>query len=149
MKIIVKITEKRKSIKKSGFFYTAKDRYDNFFMFNSDESLNNNHYYLVDIVKCKHWISDIITLDLQEFNIYSLTIKNNVLTFNGEPIKSNDIIIKRVNLQKVADINKKMEYLRKTKPNENMIIGYEKFLENYKRGLTIEKEAVNYLKNKA
>ena len=34
-------------------------------------------------------------------------------------------------------------------PNENMIIGYEKFLENYKRGLTIEKEAVNYLKNKA
>ena len=45
MKIIVKITEKRKSIKKSGFFYTAKDRHDNFFMFNSDESLNNNHYY--------------------------------------------------------------------------------------------------------
>ena len=126
MKIIVKITEKRKSIKKSGFFYTAKDRHDNFFMFNSDESLNNNHYYLVDIVKCKHWISDIITLDLQEFNIYSLTTKNNVLTFNGEPIKSNDIIIKGVNLQKVADINKKMEYIRKTKPNESMIMKKKK-----------------------
>ena len=47
MKIIVKITGKRKSIKKSGFFYTAKDRHDNFFMFNSDESLNNNHYYFI------------------------------------------------------------------------------------------------------
>lgn len=31
-------------------------------------------------------------------------------------------------------------------PNENMIKGYEKFLNNYKKGLTIEQEAVNYLK---
>ena len=31
-------------------------------------------------------------------------------------------------------------------PNENMVIGYEKFLENYKKGLTIEQEAVEYLK---
>ena len=122
MKIIVKITEKRKSIKNSGFFYTAKDRHDNFFMFNSDESLNNNHYYLVDIVKCKHWISDIITLDLQEFNIYSLTIKGNVLTFNGKPIRSEEIIFKGVNLQRVADINKKMKQIRENKPKESMLV---------------------------
>lgn len=31
-------------------------------------------------------------------------------------------------------------------PNENMIKGYEKFLGNYKKGLTIEQEAVNCLK---
>ena len=122
MKIIVKITGKRKSIKKSGFFYTAKDRHDNFFMFNSDESLNNNHYYLVDIVKCKHWISDIITLNLQEFNIYSLTIKGNVLTFNGKPIRSEEIIFKGVNLQRVADINKKMKQIRENKPKESMLV---------------------------
>ena len=87
-----------------------------------EDSKNNNHYYLVDIVKCKHWISDIITLDLQEFNIYSLTTKNNVLTFNGEPIKSNDIIIKGVNLQKIADINKKMKQIRENKPKESMLV---------------------------
>ena len=59
MKIIVKITEKRKSIKKSGFFYTAKDRHDNFFMFNSDESLNNNHYYLgiKSLFVCNNYIA--------------------------------------------------------------------------------------------
>ena len=34
-------------------------------------------------------------------------------------------------------------------PNQNMIIGYEKFIENYKSGLNIEQEAVNYLKNRA
>ena len=91
-------------------------------MFNSDESLNNNHYYLVDIVKCKHWISDIITLDLQEFNIYSLTIKGNVLTFNGKPIRSEEIIFKGVNLQRVADINKKMKQIRENKPKESMLV---------------------------
>lgn len=30
-------------------------------------------------------------------------------------------------------------------PNKNMVTGYEKFLENYKKGLTIEQEAVEYL----
>ena len=34
-------------------------------------------------------------------------------------------------------------------PNQNMAIGYEKFIEGYKSGLTIEQEAVNYLRNKA
>ena len=34
-------------------------------------------------------------------------------------------------------------------PNQNMIIGYEKFIKDYKSGLTIEHEALKYLKNKA
>ena len=34
-------------------------------------------------------------------------------------------------------------------PNQNMIIGYEKFIKDYKSGLTIEQEAVKYLRNKA
>lgn len=33
-------------------------------------------------------------------------------------------------------------------PEENIIQGYGRFLENYKNGLEVEREAVNYLKNK-
>lgn len=112
MKIIIKITGVRPSIEISGYFYTAKDRHNNFFMFNSEQELKNNHYYMVDIIKCKHWISDIITLDLKEFRVYGLTIHNNVLTFNGEPIKGGEIIINNVNLQKIANINKKVKSIQ-------------------------------------
>ena len=61
-----------------------------------------------------------------------------------------------VYLDKKQENNSLEEFLNNTifgeaeaitiEPNENMVIVYEKFLENYKKGLTIEQEAVEYLK---
>lgn len=122
MKVIIKITGARPSYQRADYFYIAKDRQNNVFMFYSNRQLKENNYFLMDVINFKPSISDVVMLDVTTYKLYTLTIKGNVLTFNGKPIRSEEIIFKGVNLQRVADINKKMKQIREKKPKESMLV---------------------------
>lgn len=122
MKVIIKITGARPSYQRADYFYIAKDRQNNVFMFYSNRQLEENNYFLMEIINFKPSVSDVIMFDVTTYKLYTLTIKGNVLTFNGKPIRSEEIIFKGVNLQKVADINKKMKQIREKKPKESMLV---------------------------
>lgn len=122
MKVIIKITGARPSYQRADYFYIAKDRQNNVFMFYSNRQLKENNYFLMEIINFKPSVSDVIMLDVTTYKLYTLTIKGNVLTFNGKPIRSEEIIFKGVNLQRVADINKKMKQIREKKPKESMLV---------------------------
>lgn len=122
MKVIIKITGARPSYQRADYFYIAKDRQNNVFMFYSNRQLEENNYFLMEIINFKPSVSDVIMFDVTTYKLYTLTIKGNVLTFNGKPIRSEEIIFKGVNLQRVADINKKMKQIREKKPKESMLV---------------------------
>lgn len=122
MKVIIKITGARPSYQRADYFYIAKDRQNNVFMFYSNRQLEENNYFLMEIINFKPSVSDVIMFDVTTYKLYTLTIKGNVLTFNGKPIRSEEIIFKGVNLQRVADINKKMKQIRENKPKESMLV---------------------------
>ena len=122
MKVIIKITGARPSYQRADYFYIAKDRQNNVFMFYSNRQLKENSYFLMDVINFKPSISDVVMLDVTTYKLYTLTIKGNVLTFNGKPIRSEEIMFKGVNLQKIADINKKMKQIREKKPKESMLV---------------------------